>query len=373
MYDCAIIGGGLAGLSLAILLAKKDLKVIVFEQKTYPFHRVCGEYIAMESKGFLENLGVNLNRFNLPEINQLMISAPDGYYLEQAMNPGGFGISRYTLDEQLAKLAKKWGVEIKENCRVKKVQWLNPDFQIESTQNNFKARIACGSFGKYSNIDLQLRPQSMPHQQNKITFVGIKYHIKTRFPSNLVALHNFKGGYCGISEIEEGKNCLCYMVRSDLLKEVGGKIKQLEKDILCQNPYLDSIFKHATFLFEKPEVISQIHFKPRSLIAQHVLMVGDASGVIPPLCGNGMSMAFRGSQILSALIKSYLNHDINQQELESAYVKQWNQQFHIRLGTGHHLQNIFGHKLPTSLFLRILSHTPGLSQLLIRATHGQPF
>ena len=42
VYDCAIIGGGLAGLCLAIQLAKNGHKIILFEKNQYPFHKVCG-------------------------------------------------------------------------------------------------------------------------------------------------------------------------------------------------------------------------------------------------------------------------------------------------------------------------------------------
>jgi flavin-dependent dehydrogenase len=45
-YDVAIIGGGLAGLSLSIQLAKKNYSVVLFEKEKYPFHKVCGEYIS---------------------------------------------------------------------------------------------------------------------------------------------------------------------------------------------------------------------------------------------------------------------------------------------------------------------------------------
>ena len=50
MKNIGIIGGGLAGLTSAILLARKDFDVILFEEKRYPFHRVCGEYISNENR-----------------------------------------------------------------------------------------------------------------------------------------------------------------------------------------------------------------------------------------------------------------------------------------------------------------------------------
>ncbi|MBC7511814.1 MAG: FAD-dependent oxidoreductase, partial [Ferruginibacter sp.] len=48
-YDITIIGGGLAGLALAIQLVKKGYSVALFEKEQYPFHKVCGEYISLES------------------------------------------------------------------------------------------------------------------------------------------------------------------------------------------------------------------------------------------------------------------------------------------------------------------------------------
>ena len=65
-YDVAIAGGGLAGLALSIQLAKAGYAVIVLEKERYPFHKVCGEYISLESWNFLEELGLPLSDWGLP-------------------------------------------------------------------------------------------------------------------------------------------------------------------------------------------------------------------------------------------------------------------------------------------------------------------
>ncbi len=59
-FECAIVGGGLAGLCLAIQLADRGISVVLFEKNRFPFHKVCGEYISMESWPFLESLGLPL-------------------------------------------------------------------------------------------------------------------------------------------------------------------------------------------------------------------------------------------------------------------------------------------------------------------------
>src|ERR1017187_2803046 len=122
-WDVGIIGGGLAGLSLSILLAKKGYKVILFEKEKYPFHKVCGEYISLESWNFLEELGVPLSDWNLPILKRLLISAPNGNSLEHDLPLGGFGISRYKLDAALAEIARIAGVELHDETKVNDVSF----------------------------------------------------------------------------------------------------------------------------------------------------------------------------------------------------------------------------------------------------------
>ncbi|MGZ8517599.1 MAG: NAD(P)/FAD-dependent oxidoreductase, partial [Chitinophagaceae bacterium] len=67
------MGGGLAGLALSIQLVKQGLRIIVFEKEQYPFHKVCGEYISLESWNFLNSLGIDLEKMNLPIIKKLEV------------------------------------------------------------------------------------------------------------------------------------------------------------------------------------------------------------------------------------------------------------------------------------------------------------
>src|SRR5215203_6879911 len=109
-YDVAIIGGGLAGLSCAIEMSKAGHSVVLFEKEKYPFHKVCGEYVSLESWNFLQQLGIPLKDMALPVIDTLFLSAPNGNSFTTKLRLGGFGISRHLLDLSLSVLAKKNGV-----------------------------------------------------------------------------------------------------------------------------------------------------------------------------------------------------------------------------------------------------------------------
>src|SRR4051794_8877934 len=123
IYDVAIVGGGLAGLTLSIQCAEAGHKVILFEKETYPFHKVCGEYISLESLSFLERLGLRIKEFNVPIIKKLELTDVKGKLYQFDLPLGGFGISRYALDNALHKIAKAKGVNVLPNTKVNDVDF----------------------------------------------------------------------------------------------------------------------------------------------------------------------------------------------------------------------------------------------------------
>ena len=238
-YDLAIVGGGLAGLSLSIQMAKAGCKVILFEKEQYPFHRVCGEYISLESWDFLQSLGLDLRSLNVSQIKRLRVSAKNGKSFEQELPLGGFGISRYKLDHCLSQIAKQSGVVLFEHTRVNEIDFSDDEFNIQSTIGNFKSKVAVGCFGKRSNLDVKWKRPFVLAKKNKLNnYIGIKYHIRCNFPNDLIALHNFKKGYCGISKIENEQYCFCYLTIADNLQNSGNDIKKMEQAILSENPHL---------------------------------------------------------------------------------------------------------------------------------------
>ena len=373
-YDLAIVGGGLAGLALSVQIAKRGYRVVLFEKENYPFHKVCGEYISLESWNFLHQLGVDLSSLNVSHIKRLQVSDISGVCFEQPLPLGGFGISRYKLDHTLAEIAKQTGAIIHEQTRVNDIQFSNDHFSIESTKGNFKAKVVAGSFGKRSNLDVKWKRPFIVAKKNKLNnYIGVKYHIRYNFPDDLIALHNFKNGYCGISKVEGDQYCLCYLTTAGNLQSSNNDIRKMEQNILSDNPHLKKIFNECEMLWKEPVVISQISFDRKNLVEDHVLMIGDAAGMITPLCGNGMSMAMHASKIAAEQILNFLEGTISRQTMEQEYAKKWNKLFANRLRTGRMLQRLFDIQWLTTLTVRLGRSFPSLIRSLIRQTHGDPF
>ncbi|MEO8760105.1 MAG: FAD-dependent monooxygenase [Bacteroidia bacterium] len=369
-YQCAIVGGGLAGLCLAIQLANKGMSIILFEKYKYPFHKVCGEYISMESWNFLSELGLPLAEMNLPKINELGISSEDGFMLNTTLPLGGFGISRYSLDNYLYELAKKKGVNVLDNCKVFDVQNVGEISQINTSNGNFSATIVCGTYGKYTPVFIK---DDETKKSNSLNYIGVKYHIKTNLKPNRIELHNFKDGYCGVSKVDNDTYCLCYLSSSKNLQQCGNDIKKMEETVLYKNPFLEKYFTESEFLFDPPLVISNVSFQKKDTYKNSFFLAGDAAGSITPLCGNGMSMAMRASKLLAILLEDYLNNSISQKELIKEYNVIWNENFNARIKIGYYLQYLFGKKYTTHVALKLLNKVPLLTKKLISLTHGQSF
>ena len=375
-YDVAVIGGGLAGLATAIQMTDFGKKVILFEKKQYPFHRVCGEYISMESWGFLNRLGLDLENENLPVISKLSISSPSGRTLSHQLDSGGFGISRFKLDNLLADQARLKGVQMQTSTTVSSIIYQNSLWKISTSNETYYSRAAVGAFGKRSNLDIQQKRKHayLRKQGSNLTnYVAVKYHVKADLPADVIELHNFDQGYCGISKIEDDRYCMCYLTTAKNLEKSGNDLKRLESEILAKNPYLKAYFMDFERIYDKPLSIAQIDFSNKLVVENKLMMIGDASGLIAPLCGNGMSMALRGSSLGAPLLDKYLNDKINLSDMQNEYRKQWKDEFSNRLTIGRIFQVLFGNTIITEGVIAFLKQSPRIMNKLVHLTHGKPF
>ncbi|MGZ8558863.1 MAG: NAD(P)/FAD-dependent oxidoreductase, partial [Chitinophagaceae bacterium] len=268
-------------------------------------------------------------------------------------------------------IARSVGVIVEENTKVNNVTFANNKFSVDTSKQIYRVKVVCGSYGKRSNIDIKWKRSFTVAAKNKLNnYIGVKYHIKSKFAADTIALHIFNNGYCGIVKIEGDKYNLCYLATAANLQRSKGDIHEMEQTILSKNPYLKKIFEESVFLYSAPVTISQISFDKKSQVENHVLMMGDAAGMITPLCGNGMSMALHGSKLAAEQILLFLQGYISRVQMEEKYSRQWQKYFSRRLKVGRSIQRIFGNERMINSFITIAKQFPRLLDFLIRQTHG---
>ena len=148
----------------------------------------------------------------------------------------------------------------------------------------------------------------------------------------------------------------------------------MEEAILFKNPFLKNIFTNSQFLFDKPETINEISFETKLPVENHILMTGDAAGMITPLCGNGMAMAIHSAKIVSDLIFKYAKEkNFSRALLEQQYIDAWNKLFKKRLWFGRQVQKLFGNEWASNPAVNLAINIRPMANMIIRGTHGDPF
>ncbi len=367
-YQVIVIGGGLGGLCSALHLSLRGIKVLLIEKNAYPKHKVCGEYISNEVLPYLKALGFDPFEFGAQNITDFTLSTPGSRSINTKLPLGGFSISRYCIDSELAKKVTQAGAEILQ-ASVTDVQFENDLFNVQTKDSRYNAEIVIGAFGKRSTLDAKMNRAFM---QRNSPFLGVKAHYKGSFPETAVGLHNFEGGYCGVSKVETDNINICYLADFESFKKYKN-IEGFQEKVLRKNKYLNDILNDAELVFDKHLTISQVSFERKNPVESHLIMVGDSAGMIHPLAGNGMGMAIQAAQLAASTILDYFSGNIKSRTaLEHNYSKAWNKKFSSRLRSGHIIARLFRLGALSELLMMLLNLFPFVLPSIIKRTHGKP-
>lgn len=300
-----ICGGGIAGLSLGVALARRKFEVTLCEAGHYPRHRVCGEFISGVSPDTLESLGIATL---LEDATQNSITAwfdRDGQVLRKQLPRPALGISRFRLDQRLAEEFTKLGGILQEGTRLRKDELL-----------------------REGTVHAMGRPKV-----SESDWLGLKCHL-FGFPLEAdLEMHLGDGGYLGMSRIEEKRVNACglFPLQSEL---------SLKKDTALP-AYLHSIgLDSLAERIDKSPVdeASQLGVSAFILGEQAcgnggAFRIGDQNAIIGPFTGNGMSMALESATLAIPHLASYASGEISWERASDRYSRAATQKFQRRIKT----------------------------------------
>ncbi|MBK1855714.1 FAD-dependent monooxygenase [Verrucomicrobiaceae bacterium 5K15] len=311
MKEIEIIGGGLAGLSLAIYLRKLGVDVTVFESGSYPKHKVCGEFICGVDEAVLQDLGIQEVIDQSQHHTTMKWWMGDSLVLADRLPTVAWGLSRYRLDEDLAHLLVDRG-----------------------------GRLQCGQ--RVQTEDAESRVWATGKRKKSGRWIGLKIHVTDAQIEGL-EMHVGERGYIGLCGIEEGKVNCCGLFRVD--KSLRGSGSELIAAYLqangllglaarCRNWQKDEASFSATagFSFGKQEQVGG-------------LCVGDASYLIPPFTGNGMSMALESSWLAGPWLARYAAGELTWSAACEGYDHECVAFFRKRMSLSGNMQPLLFHRL----------------------------
>ncbi len=376
MFDVAIIGGGLAGCNAAITLAQRNRRVLLLEATLYPHPKVCGEFLSPECISLFAESGFLpvLQRLNPVTIRTVRITAPNGSTWKTEFPALALGISRYALDAAFARYIVHKGVEVQDGIRVTEITGnLRECFSLTTRTpqgiQSFEAATVIAAHGKRSNLDRSLKRAFLSRHQ---PYIALKRHYKGPPLPGQIDLHVFRGGYCGMSEVEGGITNVCLLVRQDVfqsaLKSSHTNVEVFIRWMCHQNTYLRDWFAQAAPVYPEWLSVAQVPFVRKTSVEGDILLAGDAAGMVAPLAGDGMAMALHSGKLAALFTERYLAAELSAPELKKTYARAWNATFSARLRLGRVLQSVTLRPSLLAPGLRLLNLFPAFGNFLLVQT-----
>lgn len=347
--DALIIGGGPAGSTAAILLAKAGRSVMVVEGKAFPRRKVCGEYLSATNWPLLAKLGIDEVFGDLagPPVERTAVFSGNRAAFAQLPRPAnsrglwGRSLAREHLDTLLLANAAKCGAEVRQPWRCVSAVRTSDSFECElSTRSpdrtmHVKAGVVIAAHGSWETGNLVTQRQITPAKPSE--WLAFKAHFRNAdLPAGLMPLLSFPDGYGGMVHCDGGRVSLSCCIRRSRLAMLPRSAGQSAGDAVCEHilattPVLRRVLDTAEV---EDAWLSAGPIQPgfRSRYQGGVFVVGNAAGEAHPVVAEGISMAMQSAWLIcDRLIHNRDLSNSTQAALARSYSKAWAKAFASRI------------------------------------------
>lgn len=350
-FDALVIGGGPAGATAGLLLARAGWSVCLLERKPFPRRKVCGEFLSATNWPLLKMLGL-ANVFAEragPPVQETAIFVGGTSVRAPLPQTGksdevwGRALAREHLDSLLLAQAQSQGVEVRQPSKCLELIREGDGFvcRIESSEPRQETQLRAGTViaahGSWDLGPLATQRQSAPARASD--WMAFKAHFRqTGLPAGLMPLLSFPAGYGGMVHCDDGRaslSCCIRRERLDQLERTPGQAagSAVLGHILASSPILRPVLDNA--ILDGPW-LSAGPIQPgiRHCHRDGVFVVGNAAGEAHPVVAEGISMAMQSAWLLTRLlIEQQAQHPTASlhQQIGKAYSAAWRRAFAPRI------------------------------------------
>lgn len=287
-----VIGGGPAGLVAAIALRRKGLKVTVADGGEAPGDKACGEGILPTGLSALERLGITLDSAEGRAFRGVRFvnarSSADATFPSRA----GLGMRRIALHRQLVRAAERAGVNL---------FWHTPasyisDNHVHLGNKKFHADWVIGADGYNSRVR---RWAGLALRKNPSPRFAYRQHFACKPWTDHVEVHWAAQAQLYVTPVSADEIGIVVLSRNSRLrvKEALRLFPKIfEKLTACESTTTERGAATGNLVL-------------RAVHAGRVALLGDASGTVDAITGEGLSLAFQQAEALAdAIAQGNLAH-----------------------------------------------------------------
>ena len=337
-----IVGGGLAGLTLGIGLRQRGIPVTLWEAGRFPRNRVCGEFISGRGQDALARLGLlpALENAGACPARSAAFFAGNASVPQRPLAQPGLCISRFVLDKLLADEFQRLGGELKAGER-----WRGADGAGIVQASGRRVEPVVGGY----------------------RWIGLKVHARNVLTSADMELHFLPSGYVGVCRLPGGIFNVCGMFRSETtfpdLSKTWRHLLRGPADSALHARLASVPFDEETFC-----AVAGLDTRPRKAARLAGCCIGDALTMIPPMTGNGMSMALESAEFATGPLVEYSRGRLEWSQARRKIAQACDASFSRRLRWAGWLQRLLFLPPARTLLMRLTARSERLGHALFKLT-----
>ena len=287
IVETIVVGGGPSGASAACALATAGREVALLERSSGPHHKVCGEFLSIETQAILNQLGVDPLTHGAIPIESVGIHV-GGRQVTARLPFRALSLSRFRLDQALLNRAREVGVDVQNDVVAQ---------SVSRDAGRWQIRLADGRSLKSRHLVLATGKQGLRgvRDSRDTSLVGLKMHLRLRECAALerrVDLFMLDRSYVGLELVEDNIANLCLVMTRDLAQQVGSGWAALRAHLIASSPRLANQLADAEPQFDRPlAVVCPAGGHLDDEAEPEAYRVGDRLAHIPPFTGDGLAIA----------------------------------------------------------------------------------
>lgn len=283
--DVVVVGGGPAGLAAAIAARSRGFRVMVADGAAPPITKACGEGLLPDALTALGELGVELRELDGCALRGIRFEDEDGSVCADFSDGRGIGLRREVLHQRMVERARDCGVSFHWNTPI---TGLHPD-GVMAGGNKIPARWVIGADGGRSLVRRWSGLESAPSQKGRFAY---RRHYQTRPWTDFTEVHWGEKTQAYVTPVRQGEICVV-MISNDISARFDETLRGFPKleNQLAGAPHASS---------ERGAVTGNFHLK--HAYRGNVALIGDASGSVDAITGEGLCLSFRQAQALAAAL-----------------------------------------------------------------------
>jgi flavin-dependent dehydrogenase len=377
-YDALVVGGGPAGSTAALMLARAGWSVAVVEKARFPRRKVCGEFISATSLALLREIGVAEQFLECagPEVRRVGLFAQDTL-LDSAMpRTSGTGaewgraLGREQLDLMLLEAAAAAGARLWQPWSATDLRSGRDGFvcsiSAKSGSNELCGRIVIAAPGSWER-NPWIIPAPAEHKASDL--LAFKAHFADGdLPAGLMPLLVFPGGYGGMVHSDGGRVSLSCCIRRDMLHECRRRYpartagEAVLQHIRASCRGVDDALGQARLA---GAWLSAGPIRPgiRKRYSAGIFRIGNVAGEAHPIVAEGISMAMQSAWLLCRHLIADRDGVVSgraRAEVGRAYQAEWQRSFAGRIRVAAVFAHLVMRPNIAALWLPTLKRFPGL-------------